>query len=66
MKPKKLPRLWCALHGLLPLDQREVAALRTAALRVGGRPTPLEAPNQRPNSNVERGEKPVAIESLEP
>lgn len=20
MKPKKLPRLWCALHGLLPLD----------------------------------------------
>ncbi len=20
MKPKKLPRLWCALQGLLPLD----------------------------------------------
>lgn len=25
MKPKRLPRLWCALQGLLPLDACEAA-----------------------------------------
>ena len=25
MKPKHLPRLWCALQGLLPLETRPVA-----------------------------------------
>lgn len=25
MKPKHLPRLWCALHGLLPLETRPAA-----------------------------------------
>lgn len=24
MKPKHLPRLWCALHGLLPLEGRRL------------------------------------------
>ena len=26
MKPKRLPRLWCALQGLLPLDASRAAA----------------------------------------
>ena len=25
MKPKQLPRLWCALQGLLPLERRGVS-----------------------------------------
>ena len=36
MKPKRLPRLWCALQGLLPLEQC-VAAQRGELVRPAAR-----------------------------
>lgn len=50
MKPKKLPRLWCALQGLLPLKAREVAQ------RVGPAATkPITGARSRAKSPREKG-----------
>jgi hypothetical protein len=35
MKPKRLPRLWCAMQGLLPLERSRPLPLMSAARSAG-------------------------------
>lgn len=52
MKPKRLPRLWCALQGLLPLDACLAAQRGELAWPLkedGGADEPVAAKRKEPN-----------------
>jgi hypothetical protein len=49
VRPKRVPRLWCALQGLLPLEQ--CLAAQRAELAWPAERTPEEETTRRPERN---------------
>lgn len=52
MRPKRLPRLWCALQGLLPFEVSAPAWRATSASRL--EPALLASPRARPAKELIR------------
>ena len=55
MKPKRLPRLWCALQGLLPLEVRRSAPAESPAPATPQTRTASSSPKLARRSLVEQG-----------
>ena len=56
MRPKRLPRLWCALQGLLPLE----ACVAAQRAKPAGRPEPVPGAS----AAVQLGEERIRIAAV--